>query len=281
MRTIPIALQASLDSGSSTLAWGITIDRADGTRFAYCSCDRPKRIDSDTLCMPGFDVASLVMSASLNVDDTEIRVIDGFVTRDQVASGSWEGAAFSIFRFNWRNPTGGIDVRMTGRLANLRPDGPAIVAELRDIRQALQQDVTPVMQPTCRYRLGDEKCGVALHDFTYPVEVTAVASQTSFTDSARVEPADWFTEGEIVWVTGSNAGLRSKVRTFSAGVFALAAPAFYPIEIGDTADVIAGCMKRRTEDCAEKFDNVLNFGGEPDKPTVDSITAPATYEEGP
>jgi len=35
---------------------------------------------------------------------------------------------------------------------------------------------------------------------------------------------------------------------------------------------VAGCRKRLDEDCRLKFDNVLNFQGEPHRPTVDAIT---------
>jgi hypothetical protein len=43
--------------------------------------------------------------------------------------------------------------------------------------------------------------------------------------------------------------------------------------VGDTYSVHAGCRKRLAEDCLAKFDNVLNFQGEPHRPTVDDLTA--------
>ncbi len=47
------------------------------------------------------------------------------------------------------------------------------------------------------------------------------------------------------------------------------------IQVGDTFDVIAGCRKRLTEDCKVKFNNVLNFQGEPHLPGIDRLTAMA------
>ena len=50
-------------------------------------------------------------------------------------------------------------------------------------------------------------------------------------------------------------------------------PFVWDVQIGDTYEVIAGCTKRRSEDCRDKFDNVPNFQGEPDRPGVDQLTA--------
>lgn len=284
MRVIPITVANSTASGSSSLAWGILIVRTDGMSLSFASTDRPKFIDSAVgLAQPGFQVQSVDFSAGLAVDNTEITIVpdDLSVTREDIIAGYWDGAAFELFQFNWKDPTGGRAARMTGRLGNLSPKGLAYVAEMRDIRQTLQQDNTAVMQETCRYRLGstappDGWCMVDLAPFTEALSVTAVSSNSEFTDSARVEAAEYFSYGWIDWLTGDNAGLRSTVRSFAAGVFELAQPLVYAIQVGDTGDAVAGCDKARST-CRDKFDNVLNFGGEPDKPAVDSITAPAVF----
>ena len=63
------------------------------------------------------------------------------------------------------------------------------------------------------------------------------------------------------------SGLRPiKVRDFSAGQFTLAEPAYYPLANGVTYIAIPGCRKR-LEDCRDKFNNVLRFGGFPWVPT--------------
>ena len=104
--------------------------------------------------------------------------------------------------------------------------------------------------------------------------VTAVTSTQVFTiSSARAD--DFFGNGSITWLTGANAGVQVKVKSYNGttDTFTLAAPMLSAIQIGDTATAVAGCRKRRTEDCATKFANVLNFGGEPDKPKVADVVA--------
>jgi uncharacterized phage protein (TIGR02218 family) len=278
-RTVPAEIAASIASGSATLGWGISIVRGDGTRLDLVSTDRRTTIGAGPeIFEPGFDVQAFAQKSGLAVDNSEITFIpDEFEnTREDIQAGRWDGAEYSVFQFDWAHPDGEPLVRMRGRLGDLRPTGRTFVAELRDLRQALQSNSTAVLQETCRYRLGDAKCTVPLSDFTESVEVTAVASQSAFTDSARTEDDDYFTEGEVQWISGDNAGLRSKVRSFADGVFELAIPLVYAIQIGDTATAVAGCPKSRAA-CRDKFDNVLNFGGEPDKPSADDLVAAASY----
>lgn len=278
-RVIPITVANSIDSGSASLAWGITIVRADGMRYAFVSGDRSKTIDSD-VAIPGFDLRSLSRSAGLAVDNTEITIVDpdDMVTRDDVAAGRWDGATFEIFQFNWKDPTGGALVQMVGNLGNLQPKGPAYIAELRDLRQPLQQDNTAVLQPTCRYRFCDERCTLDEADFSHAVTVTSVTNNLRFNVAPVGSPAEGgFTEGEVRWLTGQNSDIRAKVRAYDEGTgeFTLAAPMVFDIEVGDTAIAIEGCLK--TREACKGYQNILNFGGEPDKPTIDKITGPAEY----
>jgi uncharacterized phage protein (TIGR02218 family) len=157
------------------------------------------------------------------------------------------------------------------------------VAELLTLRQILQQPVGSVVQPTCRYRLGstampDGLCMIDLDDWTVTGTVDSAASTYEFTDAARAEADDWFAEGVITWTSGLNAGLSQKVRaSTAAGVISLSLPMVQAIQTGDTYSMHAGCLKRHLEDCRDKFDNILNFGGEPHLPGQDRLTAPASF----
>lgn len=278
-RVIPIAVLANMQSAAATTAWAMHITRLDGQEFFFTAHDRDQPIGGDEyLSSPGLTVESLVHNAGLAVDNTELTILadDTLITRAEIEAGRWDGAAFELLQYNWKNPADGAYTRVTGTLGNVQPRGLTYVVELRDLRQPLQQDNTAVLQPTCRYRFCDARCTLDEGDFTHALEVTAVADNQEFTDSALSAATENFTEGEIRWLTGDNAGLSSKVRTEAAGVFELAVATVYPIQVGDTADLIEGCLK--TREACKAFGNILNFGGEPDKPTLDTLTAPAEPE---
>ena len=148
-----------------------------------------------------------------------------------------------------------------------------VVIELRGLQQFLQQPIGSVSTKTCRARWVIP-CGVDLGSFTQAGTVTSVTSNYVFDATGRTEAADYFSEGLLEWMTGDNAGMRTKIRTHATGgVFTQALPTFRPIQVGDTFEVIAGCRKR-LEDCRDKFSNILRMFAEPHRPPIDQLTKP-------
>lgn len=275
-KTIPALLLANYQGDAPSLAWGVLITRADATAYGWTSADRDAVIGAVTYrSAPGLDVASFAASAGYAVDNTEITVLadDSIVTRVDILAGRWNNAAFTLFRYNWASVSDGIDVVASGFLGELQPRRGAYVTELRGLQQYLQQPIGAVSTKTCRARLGDEMCKVDLAPFTVTGTLTGVTSNQVFADTARTEADDWFAEGILTWTGGLNDGLRQKVKTYASDTFTLSLPMVYTVQIGDTYSVVAGCRKRLDEDCVAKFDNALNFQGEPHRPTVDELTS--------
>jgi uncharacterized phage protein (TIGR02218 family) len=275
-RTVPTNLAAHYATGQTTLAWGLKITRKDAAVYGFTSHQRDVTVSSVLYkAGPGLDVQSLASSAGMSVDNTELTILpdDTIFTRTDILAGRWDGAAFELFLFNWRTPADGRDVLMAGTLGQVKPQRGAYVVELRGLQQYLQQPVGAVSTKTCRARLGDAACGINLASYTVTGTLTGVTSQTVFTDTARTEADHYFAEGTLTWTSGNNDGLSARVRLYAAETFTLAVPALGVVQVGDTYSVHAGCRKRLAEDCLAKFDNVLNFQGEPHRPTVDDLTA--------
>lgn len=108
----------------------------------------------------------------------------------------------------------------------------------------------------------------------------------------------FYTYGKLTFTSGANINLSMEVKSYATGTIELQLPMPFPIAIGDTYTIVAGCGGRFTEDCIMKFNNGLNFRGEPHLPGVDqimrvggppegaaaetpSVTAPATESSGP
>lgn len=277
MKTLPTALATHIALGATTLAHALKIVRTDGAVFAWTNAS-----DSVTLggvlhiATPGLDVSSVETTAGLAVDNLELSTLDDgeIFTRVDVFGGLWRNAAFTISRFNWASPADGAEVLLAGVVGEVEIRQTTIVAELRGLQQYLQQTLGSVSSKTCRARLGDSLCTVNLAPLTYTGSITSVASRQVFTDSARLEAAGWFDEGEFVFLTGAAAGIKQRIKQFAAGQFTLALPLLQAIAPGDTYSVVTGCRKRASEDCAAKFNNILNFQGEPHLPGIDALTSP-------
>lgn len=279
MRTIDAGLLAHYQTGRTTLAWGIKITRTDTLTYGWTSHQRDVTISGQLYrAGPGLEVSALTTSAGLSVDSAEMTVLpdDSDVTIESILAGRWDGATFELCRFDWSQVTPVRDVLQRGTLGPMQPRRGAYVVELRGLQHYLQQPVGSVSSKTCRARLGDAMCRVTLASFTVTGTLTAVTSQTVFTDTSRTEADHYFAEGVLTWTGGNNSGLAFKVKAYDGATdtFTLSTAPIGAVQVGDTYSVVAGCRKRLAEDCVAKFSNAVNFQGEPHRPTLDTLTAP-------
>lgn len=274
MKVIPILLASHYAQETTTLCVCLKVTRRDLQVFGFTSLDRAIEIGGLTY-QPGFDVSSLASSESLAVDNLELTIIpDDQLPAEDLIAGLWNNAAFEVFRVNWEDPAGGVDVLKRGSTGEVQVRDGVYVVEFRSLSQALQQTQGAATLKTCRARLGDERCRKDLAAFTYDGTITAAASRLVFTDVTRGEPSKWFAEGTLTFTSGLCAGYSQKVKAFNAGgQFTMSLPMPFNVAPGDAYTVVAGCLKRLT-DCRDKFDNVLNFQGEPHLPGMDAITKP-------
>lgn len=104
--------------------------------------------------------------------------------------------------------------------------------------------------------------------------VDTVTSRRVFTitvtDARAVD--GWFDGGAVRFDDGNNAGISMEVKRWvdSSGLLTLFLPMPFDVVPGDKFSIYAGCDKRR-ETCFTKFNNVINFRGEPDLPGLDAL----------
>lgn len=271
------SLLTHYSGGTRTTAFRLKITRTDGEIFGFTSASESRTIDGVFYnSAPGLDVTSIVSSSGLAVDNLELSTLhdEEVFTTGEILTGVWRNAAFSISRYNFANIADGHEVLVAGTIGEVRILQDKVVAELRGLQQYFQQTVGSLTSKTCRARLGDALCTKDLTSFTVSTTVSAVTSNQVFTGSGLAQADDYFGNGELLWTSGDNQGLRALVKQFGSGVITLLLPAFYTVQVGDAFTIIAGCRKRLTEDCKTKFNNVLNFQGEPHLPGIDALTKP-------
>lgn len=294
-RSIPGALATHYGTRYTTIAEALRVTRPDGNVSGYTSHDESASIAGVTYAAnPGLDVSQLANSAGGAVGNLELTVLRSAtgITQNDVLAGVWRNSAFLLFRYNWASPPAdltGVDKLLAGTFGEAEPRQATVVIELRDLRQYLQQPVGSASSKTCRYRLGstDKNNGglclkaITASPFTVSGTITASPAPTRqvFRDSARAEAADYFGEGLLTWTSGNNTGRSAKIKTYAAdGTFTVAIPMFSTVQAGDAYTAVAGCRKRYAEDCIAKFDNGVNFGGEPHRRGRNNLTQEATID---
>jgi uncharacterized phage protein (TIGR02218 family) len=295
VKVLSAALLAHYALDATTMAYGLDITRPDGRQYGFTSHDKAVTIGGlEYSTSRNIEITAIKHTSGLGVGNLELVALnDGtlFTTPD-VLNGIWRNSRYRLFRYNWASPPSGspesdaIDIRSVGVVGEVQLGEERTVAELRDLRQFFQQTVGEPFQKNCRARLGDANCRVDLgspNNFTELRAVAAVTSNQVFSvaglyagGSPNVE--NWYADGEVAWIDGDNAGATTPVKASSVGgVITLKWPMWADIQAGDRFTITAGCDKTRDGDNGcRKFNNVLNYYGEPDAPGVDDLTQPVS-----
>lgn len=211
------------------------------------------------------------IGGSVNNSDMTGALDPDLATEQEILFNEWDTAFVTVFDVNHRDLSMGQIILGYGSLGELSVGRTAFKAEFRSLTQFLQQTVGAVFTAPCRFRFGDEDCGVDLAPMTVSGAFTSVTSARVVTDSARAEASDYFGTGLLRITSGVLDGYAVEIASFASGQFSLALPLpAYP-EVGDTYEAVPGCRKRFEEDCITKWNNGVRFGGFPHVPGADLV----------
>lgn len=275
MKTIPAALLADYQLGTTTLAtcWKITL--TSGIVHAFTDCDKDLMVDGILYkASSGFSPSAFQSQTKMAVDNLQIKgvLIDEVIPAADLASGLWDFATVEMFMVNANAIGHGKDILSVGKLGQISIGTNSFESEIRGLANAYSQVVGEIYQPGCRAKLGDARCGVNLAPWTVTGTITAVAAdQLTAYDSSRAEADGYFTYGVITMTSGASSGLSMDVKSSSGATIVLQLEFANGIAIGDTYSMVAGCAKRFNDDCVGKFNNAINFRGEPHLPGTDKI----------
>ncbi len=209
-----------------------------------------------------------------NMEATMFLVAAGITEADALA-GRWTHAEAIVFVTNYEALKMGQYITHKGHLGQFVQKGKLLTVEIMGFNNALTQQYGKVTRATCSRRYGDSLCTLDLagRGEIKTGALTAVASQTVFTDSSRSEADDYFGNGEIQFNTGQNAGLPPFYVDAYDGTlkrFTLRTPTPYLPIIGDTYTAKRGCRKRAS-DCTDRG-NIVNTDLEPFVPTIEDLS---------
>lgn len=261
---IPTALLEHYASGSSTLAILWRVERQDERVFGFTDHDREITFEG-VVYEPSsaFDASAIASRSEAAVDNLEIAgILDSAgITETDIEAGRWDGAIVTVMRVNWADLSMGAEIIRSGTSGTVQRSGGRYVAEIRGLKQALQNEVGDVVTANCTADLGDTRCKVGLGSHTYAVSVLSSPSRAQLTFTGATVPAGTFTRGHVRFTSGANVGITREVKFHDAGdVVEFELPFPFDIEAGDLLDAVRGCDKTKAT-CKDVFDNVVNFRG--------------------
>lgn len=290
MRTLSANDTAQLLEESTTWANCVHVVDANGNEVRYTDHDQelvvnrtgnPLGINGTYEPVHALTGSALRSSADMSVDNQESDVtLDDFgITASDIRAGLYDDVRVTLFRVNWRTPSDSGFILKHGPLGHKSLSGRGVATvELRGLTQYLQNTIVQTYSSSCRADLGDAKCGFNLASVTITGTVSTVTSaRLSFTsaDAVSGSPGGYYTGGLVTFLTGNNATYRREVRSDGgAGAIILFEPLPANIQVGDTFTIYPGCDKSLAT-CKAKFNNVINFRGEPFIPAPTNLTSGA------
>lgn len=271
MKTASAAFKSRLADEGTFLCRLWFIKLVNGTEFYFT--DRPTDVDYNGktwVSNPGITISAIRNSVEGGFQNAEVNLAlnDAQISELSVRRGAIDKASFFIDALHYRNPAAGVMPLFAGQFNDitLSDRGHCTVA-VTGTNNRGEVFVGEYYSQRCRNIFGDSRCRMDLEALKGAFTVNVpTADFYNFTHD-RTDAVDHWRFGTVKWLTGDNAGTLSEVRKNSAGEVFLASPVNWPIKPGDTGELRPGCSNYRTE-CRERWNNVLNYRGEPDVPNI-------------
>ena len=256
----------------TTLAFAWRVERRDGITLGFTSHDRDLVIGGLVhRAAPGMLPSAIEWSDGLDADDVQLSAAltsDAFTDADLMA-GRWDGAALTLSAVDWTAPDVAPVALLTGEFGEVEIKDSGFAVGLRGPTAVLDAAVVEETSPECRAQLGDRRCRVDLSGRRVSAVVVSVVDSV-VTLAGALADGD-FAYGTLRWLTGSSAGLESRVVANTSATVTLRDVPAFAVVAGARVEMIEGCDKRFAT-CIARFANAVNFRGEPHLPGNDLLT---------
>lgn len=162
MRDIPNELAARIESGAAMLCHAWVLRRSDGEVLGFTDHDRDLEVEG-VVCRAGSGWTAGAGEGAVGLEAGGLSASGGLddaaITEGDIAAGLYDGARVELWRVDWARSD--LRVRLwAGRLARIRRENGAFVADLDGPMAALERVVGRTYGRTCGAVLGDARCGL-------------------------------------------------------------------------------------------------------------------------
>ncbi|MDF3048232.1 MAG: hypothetical protein K0R73_1350 [Candidatus Midichloriaceae bacterium] len=207
----------------------------------------------------GFSRSAIESDTTLAPDNLEAEgVIDhDIINHEDLLSGKFDHAKVSIFLVDVTHPESGKLQLRTGFLGEVTLNDSGFTAEIRGLLQAFSQTIGELYSPQCRAQLGDARCKIDLKSKCQKGKIQKVISTDAFI-STLPEADGYYKYGKIKF----NCGFETEVIEHLNNKIILAECPPTGLRANLKFEIYTGC-DRALPSCINKFQNAINFRGEP------------------
>jgi uncharacterized phage protein (TIGR02218 family) len=282
MKAASPALVELLRSGSQFIMADLyTITLVGGGVLRYSAAPTALSANGyDFALGPKFERSKTKVVIGTQVDELDVRIyceptdLIGEVSFLEAAwQGQLDGALLQLeraFMPAYGDTSAGTVVLFAGRISDIDCSRTGIDLKCRSHLELLNiQMPRRLWQSSCTHSFGDQMCQFDRSIMQAMVVAGPGSSQSQIAASVSATPANLYTQGTIVGVTGANAGSSRTVSNTDSAWIYVKLPFLSPVAVGDQFSLLPGC-DRTLATCANVFNNTAHFGGFPYIPTPET-----------
>ncbi|WP_298305984.1 DUF2163 domain-containing protein [uncultured Erythrobacter sp.] len=252
------------------------IFRRDGVTLGFTSHDKDLTFEGILhRAAPGMVPTAIRLTSDLSEENAGV---EGALSHDairesELSASLFDEAAIDVGIVDWE--TLDHHIVYTGKLGRIEDDRNGFTGELKSAKAVLEQDLVPRTSPTCRATFCGKGCGLSAIRFTSRVILEEIDADLNRVRVLGISGQDHL-DGQIRFLDGPQTGIAFAIVGVDGEWLALDRPLADKLTGGTAAELRQGCDHTLTT-CSTRFDNALNFRGEPFLPGNDLL---ARYGQG-
>ena len=275
MRNISKNLKKSLKNDSLILKKFFKIKLRNESILAFTEFSDDVEFEGIKYKSFGIENKKYYNFSDITSDDTEIMaVIDGEnIKKESILLNDFDNAKIDIFLVNVEHPEYGCIILSSGFIDSVKSIDDKIYFNIKGKLSLLEKTIGETFSPLCRAKFCDKKCSLNLSNYEFTGKVTSIVNYNVFytnDNEIKSKEKDYFKYGYVKFTTGNNAGRSMEIKQSELGNITLNMTLNKEININDDFIIFAGCDKK-FETCCNKFNNAINFRGEPNLPRTTKV----------
>lgn len=257
-----------------TVAIWWRVERRDGVTLGFTSHDRDLAFAGLLhRTAPGMVPSAILRTADFEADSAEIA---GALSHDSIsaadlAAGRFDGAAVRMGLVDWASLEQ--TLLYVGTIGSVGHEGEGFTAELLSVKEDLARELVVRTSPVCRAEFCGRGCTLSAPRFSHDATLAAIGDDRNAVRLAGTGLApSGLRFGTLRWLDGSETGLIRRIEACEGDWLILDRPVAEDAAAGLAVRVREGC-DHTLGTCATRFNNAVNFQGEPFLPGNDLLTS--------
>ncbi len=263
MRKLSASLEHHLRGEVTTLACCFLLTLRNNMQYGFTDCERDLIIDNVIYsAKSGFNRSAVMSNSDFSIDNLELdSLLDHEqITQHDLLAGKYDMAEIIVFMVNYEDLSMGRLILKSGVLGEVKLQQGKFRVEVMGLGHQLSTNISQTYSNSCRATFADSCCQVK--PVAIAGKISQIISHKSWFDEGLKQQAGYFNYGLVRFTSGANAGGEFEVKDFVANMINLCLHLPYESKIGDRYEIFTGCDKKFST-CVAKFNNAINFRGEP------------------